>query len=160
MKYFIGISGLVVVALVYVVWQSHSATTSIAESQQKEQVCNRAASGFFSDWQSNPGLSNDWAQAIKGSGGQAMYTIHSENGGEECFVQIVGPQYKRTGDGYYLHTFVYDVYNSTLLGYLNSDWENEVDQVVYCESPLNPSACASVAEFNKEMATHVPSLEW
>jgi hypothetical protein len=129
--------------------------------QQGEQVgldtqirCSDAAKTFFSNWKSDPSLSNNWAQAIMGGGGTPSYDDHFNKSIAKCYIRIRGLLNDNPRDGdYYSLTFAYDVYENKLIGYSNSP-SNPSKGIFLCEFPSNTGACANETAFENALAPY------
>ena len=140
-------------------------STSADQTEQPEQPsaqaglsveiqCSDAAKTFFDNWKSDASASNNWAQAVIGSGGTLSYDNHFNKALGKCFIRIRGVLNDSPPDGdYYRLVFAYDVYENKLTGYSNSP-SNPNKGIFLCEFPSNKGACAKEADFENALAPY------
>jgi hypothetical protein len=130
-------------------------------SLDTQQRCDDGARSFFGRWKSDGSLSNDWAQAMMGSGGMPSYASHYNATLGKCFIRIGGIEYNNIdADGsYYRMVFIYDVYESRLVAYINIPSRQDAG-IMLCEFPGNEfpgdqSACKNEDSFKRAVASYM-----
>jgi hypothetical protein len=143
--------------------QPVATTGSNNESQQVVNLalgkqCSSDAQGFFHSWETDPSLSNSWAQAIINSGGQPSYASHYNTSLNKCLTEVNGLEYKHNSTaGYYAITYLYDVYGRNVIAFISADSESSF---FTCDFPShmygdNPDYCTTQTIFDNAVNSYM-----
>ncbi len=154
-------------ALILIGIYGKPASDNTPQSQQAasldiQQQCASDAKDFFNNFETNPSASNNWAQAVTGSGGQLSYSDHYNVSLGKCLILINGTEYKtapRTG-GYYSLTWLYDVNENKLLASMNADSESSFNICVFpasknLDSKGFPKECGNQEAFEAAVQNYM-----